>query len=147
MTHSELEKKLSKNMLTRRLIGCIIAIVFIVLAVVFHRLWKNDSTNASCVAWSMTLAIMSPFFPLFDFLFCRYKTIEKEGKYITVYRGMVYCIVYVSGREIRRIPRNGYINYIEAWITAEVRATVCFTRAIGYLAHISFSDHSESVEL
>lgn len=151
MKHTELEKKLSKIMLTRRLIEGGIALVLSALSVVINNLRETDNSHSNFLAYSLassiTFSVAFFYMLLIDCILCKFRTTEKCDRYLTVYRGMVYLIVYVDGREIRRIPRRGYTCFIEAWITAEVRATVNFTHSIGCIAYISYSDHSPSVEI
>lgn len=147
MTQAELEKKLSGRALARRLIAGGIAIVFIGLFIVFYNLWQADDFYVPHLSLSLAAAIVSPVFFVFDLIYCRYRTTQKDGRWITVYRGMAYQIVYVGGKEAGRIMQSHFENVIEVWVSAEVKATICFTRAIWYIAYISFSDHSPSIKI
>lgn len=144
MEQAALEKRLSKRIFMRRLAEGVISVLFLVAFFISYHWWtisKND-VLAYILSLSLSLAIVSAYLLLLDFLYCRYRTIEKASHNITVYRGMLTAVVYIDGLETGCIGPLSYINVVENWVSADLSATICFSRVFWYIAHISFSDHT-----
>lgn len=159
----ELEKNLRKNLIIRRVIMAALIVVFATIAIVFHSLreasrevtvhgsgiftyetvtYNNDYVFGVVIGvWG---AVMTPVILLLDLAFSRFATAEVNGNYITVYRGMFRCIVYLNGDEADRLFHE---RVIELRLPDGVKATVAFYRGALSLAHISFSDNNPSVDL
>ncbi len=106
----------------------------------------NDTYIAPLIVGLMGATTAASF--LFsDFLTVRFRTVTKNGHSLTVYRGFLHSIVYVNGKEQGRIGPFTYTHVVEVWLPDKTRATVSFSRTIWYLAHISFSDQTTSIQL
>jgi hypothetical protein len=84
---------------------------------------------------------------ILNLLLCGHKTIRKDQHCITIFRGMTSSIVYVDGQEKGRMGPFSHSNVVEVWLSNGVRVTISFSRAIWYMAHVSFSDDTASREV
>ena len=86
-------------------------------------------------------------FLIADFSLCGYRTLHKDGHDITIFRGMTHNSVYIDGQERGRIGPLDMSHVVEVWLPNRVRVTVSFSRAVWYMAHVSFSDDTASREV
>ena len=172
MTTWELEEKLTKTIRTRRIILGGAAVLLFALFVASWALWDasevvtqdpiifdgivvhpgfkhvtHEDGYITPLIIGLIGACSAGSFLLSDFLFCRFQTVTKDGQDVTVYRGMLHNIVYVDGKEQGRIGPIMLTNVVEVWLPDGTRATVSFSRTWLYMAHVSFSDHTTSVEI
>ena len=158
----ELEKKLSRMMLIRRIVLGVISVFFIVLGIVYHNLFMDSKEvtifgegifQYDSVTYNFDLlhgvtsgiigSVIAIVFFLVDMLCVRYACTMSNGNYITVYRGY-NSVVYVNGEEADRLRIFSFNNVIEAFLDNGVRITVSFSRRNTVIAHISYSDGSPS---
>jgi hypothetical protein len=92
-------------------------------------------------------ASMAMVFLLTDLIFCRFDTVEANGHYITVYRGMTKNTVYVNGEEKDSVGMFSFTYVLETKLPDGVKIGVTFARGAFMLAHITFSDNNPSVDL
>ncbi len=144
-------------------------LLFAALVYIFHYLWENhtqivyhEPMPPRYEAWesveqnplylfifviSLVFSEFSAICLIFDLIFCRFKTIVKGDQHLTIYRGLFHHRVYVDGVEKGFHCFPMYTNVIEVWMANRVRVTVTLSRNFWYMAHISFSDHTASVEI
>lgn len=165
---ADFERSLSNKIIIRRLITGCLALVFLALFFLFFCLREASrtvvahGTSFSLVSWTevkyndsyipliviaMIGVMLSVIFLTMDMIFCGYKTVRKDLHCITLFRGMCGNIVYVDGQEKGRITPFSHANVVEVWLPNDVRVTICFSRAIWYMAHVSFSDDTASREV
>lgn len=162
MKKEHLEQYISRKMWKRRAILILIAILLFAAAGVsahFREATKQivhngyytrnvyNSMYLPLIIGGMVGGTASAVAVLSDFLFCRFKTVYKDDQYLTVYRGIIFLIVYVDGVEKGRSIRMRESMLVEVWLKGPVRATVHFTGSPANLAHISFSDHTATIEV
>ena len=169
MGYIELEKQLSRKQFKRRMIFGILSIVFIIMCimslvlreaskeVIIHDImgiysWDEEIYNDNYIILflpGILGATLCLSFLLVDFLGCRYKTIENHGYYITVYRGMLDCMVFVDGREVGRIEPFSYEHVIETVLPDKTKVVISFPQGknLWTLVHISFSDNTPSIDI
>lgn len=172
MTTFELETRLRRIMRVRRIIlGCatvLLSVLFVASwwlweasevvtqdpiiydGIVVHPGFKHVTHEDSYIT-SLIIGLLGACgagtFLLSDFLFCRFQTVTKDGQDVTVHRGMLYNIVYVEGQEQGRLGPFMFTSVVEVWLPDKTRVTVSFGRTIWYMAHVSFSDNTASMEI
>lgn len=165
---ADFERELSAKIRTRRVITGCVALIFLAIFILFLSLRESTKEvivhNASFLLPSWTEvryndgyifpivlgligAMMSGIFLIMDFALCGHRTVHKDLHCITLYRGMSCNIVYVDGQEKGRIGPFSHTNVVEVWLPNRVRVTVSFSRAMWYMAHVSFSDDTASREV
>ena len=168
MPQDQFEKHLSRKMLKRRLIEGAFVLVFLALSIVCYHLreaskeviyhegfyfipgWDEVNYNDSYIPFivlGLIVATMAGSFLLADLISCRFATVQKDLYRITVYRGMLHNSVYVDGVEKGRMEPFSFSHVVEVWLANRIRVTVSFSRTVWYIAHISFSDQTASVEV
>lgn len=157
-----LERYLSRKTWKRRLICIVLAIVLFAVGFLCEHLRQSTKEIIQGEYYTRTVynkqylpyifvgfigGTLTATIVLSDFLLCRYKTVYKGQQYLTVYRGLLFISVYVDGVEKgRSIPMRHYM-LVEVWLAERVKATVHFTSSPFNLAHISFSDHTATIEV
>lgn len=160
------EKRLSKHMLKRRMITAALMIAFLVIGIVFWSLreasrevtvhgegWLSYETvtynndYAVGIVIGFVTAMMIGCFLFTDFLCCRFRSVEANGHYITVYRGMIKCSVYINGEEKDAIGMGSFTNVIDTRLPDGTKISVAFSRGAFMVAHISFSDNNPPIDL
>lgn len=166
---ADFERALSKKINIRRLIESCLALIFLALFILFLILRESTKevivheygfpitpswTEANyCNAYILPIVLgliglmMSVIFLIVDLTMCGYKTVRKDLYCITIYRGMWRNLVYVDGKEQGRLEPFAHSNVVEVWLPNRIRVTVSFSRAIWYMAHVSFSDDTASREI
>lgn len=165
---AEFERSLSAKIRIRRLITVCLTLVF--LSMLILSLSLRESTKVVVVhtvasfmpPWTevrysnayilpiilgLVGAIFSAVFLIVDLSMCGYRTIRKDTHFITVYRGIAQNTVYMDGRKQAQTGPFSISNVIEFLLPNQVRATVSFSRAVWYMARVSFSDDNASREL
>ena len=165
---ADFERELSKKIITRRLITGCLALVFLALFLLFFFLRETSrtvtvhGTGYSMLSWtevqyddsyipfiviSLIGGVVATIVLIVDLMMCGYKTIRKDQHCITLYLGIAHNTVYVDGQEKGRIGLFSHSNVVEVWLPNRVRVTVSFSRAMWYIAHVSFSDDTASREV
>lgn len=163
---NQLEKKLSKTQIIRRVIEAIIYIVFLVLGIVCYILreeskkviihdeaiftWKEVIYNNNYIAGIVVGLFVSFFFFIFfimDLLAGRFATTNANGHFITVYKGMTSCFVYINGEKKGKLGFFCFNCVVETKLPDGVKVVVSFSRSIFTIAHISYSDNNPSVDI
>lgn len=167
MKYTDLEKKLSDKHKKRRIVLGVLAVLFIILC--FCSVNLREASKETIIhgeppfTWETTkyndnyliLLIPGIFGSLICVNFfiadlgCRHATIEKDGHYITVYRGMVSCAVFVDGEQEGEILPFSYDHVVEFVLPSRVKVIVNFPhgKVLWTLAHIAFSDNTQSIDL
>ena len=166
---ADFERELAAKIQTRRLIisclalTCLALLILCVILrettkeVIVHNYgysiippWTEVNYNDGYIVPIVLMLIGTVFTGIFlivDFSMCGYRTIHKDLHCITLYRGIGRNIVYVDGQEKGRLDPFSASNVVEVWLPNRVRVTVSFSRAIWYMAHVSFSDDTASREV
>ena len=166
MKHEALEKRLRKKRIIRRSIELGLAILFAVLFFISFALLESTAEivehdfgygytreekiyNEAFIPL-ITLGIIGAFacggILLDDFLICRFATVEVDGYYVTVYRGMFAREVYVDGELTRSIfMEPGY--FVEIVLSNGTRVSIAFGRTWYDWCHMSFSNGRPAIEL
>ena len=162
----KLEKRLSKNILIRRLIIASLCVAFIAIGIVFSSLREAskevtvhgegifsyetvtyDNGYAVGIVVGFLTATMLGCILFTDLAFCRFRTTEANGHYITVHRGMNKCEVYVNGELKDMIGIFSFTNVIDTMLPDGTKLAVAFSRGAFMIAHISYSDNNPPVDL
>lgn len=162
----KLEKRLSKNILIRRLIIALLCFVFFVIGIVFSSLREAskevivhgegifsyetvtyDNGYAVGIIIGFLAATILGCILFTDLAFCRFRTTEANGYYVTVHRGMNRCEVYVNGELKDMIGMFSFTSVIDTRLPDGTKLTVSFSRGAFMIAHVSFSDNNPSVDL
>ena len=166
---ADFERELSAKIGTRRLIiGCL-ALTFLalfILCLILREASKEVITHHYGIAFlparteiryneaymipivlGLLGTVLACIFLITDFAMCGYRTVHKDSHDITIYRGMNHNAVYVDGQEKGRIGPFEMSHVVEVWLPNRVRVTVSFSRAVWYMAHVSFSDDTASREV
>ena len=163
MNYEELERKLTKRIRKRRLIEMLIFVISLVMSVVFIIAWETTKKKVRIEGFIIEYTyyeykgIWVPFIVLFviiywislvclilDFVLIRYKSLEKDGYHITIYRGMLASSMYFDGNKVDEIT---FSQVMEAYLPNGKRVTASIYRGVFSLAHVSFSDSTPSVEI
>lgn len=168
MRQEEFENQLRKRIRKQRLIEGAVTAFLLVMGIVSWSLreatkevvihegalfipgWEEVNYNNAYVPFivmGLVCAVIPGSFLLVDLLMCRFETVHKDLHDITLYRGVLHNIVYVDGIEKGRIEPFSYTNVVETRLPSNVKITVSFQRGILYLAHISFSDDTASMQV
>ena len=161
-----LEKRLSRHAVRRRIITATSMIVFLVIGIVSWSLrevsreviihgegwlsyetvtYNNDYAVGIVIGFVTAMLIGCVLFT--DFLYCRFRSVEANGHYITVYKGMIKCAVCINGEEKDAIGMGSFTNVIDTSLPDGTKISVAFSRGFLMIAHISFSDNNPSVDL
>ncbi len=160
------EKRLSNHATKRRVITAALMIVFLVIGIVFWSLreasrevivhgegWFSYETvtynndYAVGIVIGFVTAMLIGCFLFTDLLCCRFRSVEANGHYVTVYKGMIKCSVYINGEEKDAIGIGSFTNVIDTKLPDGTKISVAFSRGAFMIAHISFSDNNPSVVL
>lgn len=161
-----LEKELSRYLRKRRIISGILFVAFLIMGIVFSSIREatkeilvigegvfsyeivtyNDYYVIGILIGFLTAtAIICILFS--DLLFCRFQTVEVNTHYITVYKGMIKCSVYINGEEKDNIGIFSLTNVVDTRLPDRTKISVAFSRSVFMIAHISFSDNNPSIDL
>lgn len=162
----ELEKNLSCYLRKRRIISAILFIAFLILGIVFTSIREstkevvihgegifsyevvtyNDYYVIGILIGFLTATVIGCI--LFsDFVFCSFKTTAVNAHYITAYKGMNKCSVYVNGEEKGNIGIFSFTNVVDTRLPDGTKISVAFSRSAFMIAHISFSDNHSPIDL
>ncbi len=168
MDQAMFEKQLSKRIRIRRLVLTAVTLVLLTVSIVCFILLKSSGQlvvtdeslsitiqdEGSSSVWQVFLlafgfvcAIFSLSVLLVDFLYSRFKTVYHGPHFITIYRGLLVNSIFVDGVETDRLGLLSFTNVIATRLPDKVRITVTFSTSILWLAHVSFSDQSTSLEI
>ncbi len=166
---ADFERELSAKIGTRRLIiGCL-ALTFLalfILCLILREASKEVITHHYGISFlpprteiryneayvipivlGLLSTVLACIFLITDFTMCGYRTVHKDGHDITIYRGITHNAVYVDGQEKGRLAPFSHTDVVEVWLPNRIRVTISFSRAIWYMAHVSFSDDTASREV
>lgn len=168
MRQADFERQLSQGIRRRRWIEGGLTLVFFAMFILCQCLreatkevivhegiwfipdWEEVNYNEVYLPFILIGIIGTIYAGLFligDALSCGYRTIQKDLHHITVCRGILRTTVYVDGKEVGRTEPFSHRNVVEFRLASHVKVTVSFSRSFWYMAHISFSDDTESVEV
>lgn len=161
MKYIALENELKKHIRKRRMVEIVLCVVSLVIAITFSIAYEQSKvvetigfgpfqyqsiTYNTNFVWGIMVGVLS-FIPsiialICDVIFIKYTTIEVNGYYVTVYRGMVHNNLYVDG-----VYRDGVFlvgHYLE---TSLPDGTKVFVSLEKWSAHFSFSNGQPSIEV
>ena len=142
----KLEKELTYQMRKRRIISGILFVAFISVGIVFSLIREaskevvvhgegifsyefvtyNEYYAIGILIGFLTATVIGCF--LFtDLLFCRFQTAEANTHYITVYRGIKKCSVYVNGVEKDNIGMFSVANVVDTMLPNGTKISVAFS--------------------
>ena len=160
------EKDLSEYIFKRRIISSICFAFFLIIGIVFASIREatkevvvygegifsyeivtyNDYYAFGIVIGFLTAtAIGCVLFS--DIIFCRFQTVKVNTHYITFYRGMNKCSVYINGEEKDNIGIFSFTNVVDTRLPDGTKISVAFSRSAFMIAHISFSDNNPSIDI
>jgi len=144
----KLEKELSQYLRKRKIRTAILFGVFLIIGVVFSALREatkevvvhdigflsyetvtyNDNYVFGILIGFLTATVIGCI--LFsDLMFCSFKTAEVNAHYITVYRGMNKCSVYINGEEKDNIGMLSFTNVVDTRLPDGTKISVAFSRS------------------
>ena len=163
---AEREKELSRVLFKRRLITGILFAAFLITGVLFVFLREANKEVILCEIGFLTYetvvynenyavgiiigllgATVLGCVLLTDMIFCRYRTAEANGHCITVYRGITKCAVYINGQQTEGFGPLSLSNVVDAVLPDGTKIAVSFSRGALMVAHISFSDGNQPIDL
>lgn len=168
MDQAIFEKQLSKRIRIRRLALTAVTLVLLTVNIVCFCLLKNsgqlvatdksfiiaiqdEAISSVCQVFILIFAFVGALLVLsvllIDLLSSRFKTVYHGPHFITIYRGPLVRSIFVDGVETDRLGVFSFTNVMATWLPDKVRITVAFSNSILWLAHISFSDQSTSLEV
>lgn len=156
MEKAALERYLSRQIWTQRLVLTILAVILFAVGFLGNHLLEtsrelgqreHERLYVAMVCAGMCGGMLPAVGVFTSFLRCRFKSIYKGQQYLTAYRGLLFIIVYVDGVEKARSIALHECMLLEVWLAERVKATVHFTNSALNLAHISFSDHTATIEI
>jgi hypothetical protein len=168
MDQAIFEKQLSKRIRIRRLALTAVTLVLLTVNIVCFCLLKNsgqlvatgksfiiaiqdEAISSVCQVFILIFAFVGALLVLsvllIDLLSSRFKTVYHGPHFITIYRGPLVRSIFVDGVETDRLGFFSFTNVIQTRLPDKVRITVTFSPNIFWLAHISFSDQSTSLEV
>ena len=163
---AKLENDLSHYLRKRRIIFGILFMAFLIMGIVFSSIREatkevvvlgegifsyeivtyNDYYVIGILIGFLTATVIGCI--LFsDFMFCRFQTVEVNTHYITVYKGMNKCSVYINGEEKDNIGLFSFTNVVDTKLPDGTKISVAFSRSAFMIAHISFSDNNSPIDL
>jgi hypothetical protein len=161
------EKKLQKVHTNRRILLAVIAVAALTLFLVTYYLYEAtkvveeivlfgsitrqevtyNNAYTPFIAAGFSIFLTAIFVIIFDCVYCRIRSFQKYGQWVTLERRPMSCLVYLDGKECVRIGPFDIHAVATVWFHNKVTATISFTKAIWFLAYITFSDHSTSIEI
>ena len=161
-----LEKSLSKYLFKRRVVTVALFAIFLIVGIVFSSVREatkevtvhgegffsyetvsyNDYYVIGILIGFLTATVLGCIF-FVDLVFDSFKTVQANGHYITVYRGMTKCAVYINGEEKDRLGMLSFTNVIDTKLSDGTKISVAFSRGAFSIAHISFSDNNPPLDL
>lgn len=162
----KLEKELSRYLLKRRIISAILFGIFLIIGIAFSIMREvtkevvvygegffsyetvtyNEYYIIGILIGFLTATVIGCI--LFsDLMFCRFRTTEANTHYITVYKGMNKCSVYINGEEKDNIGMLSFTNVVDTKLPDGTKISVAFSRSAFMIAHISFSDNNPSIDI
>ena len=161
-----LEKELSGYLFKRRIIVSIMFGIFLIIGIVFslvreatkevvvhgegffsyETITYNDYYAIGIVSGFLMATVLACFLVV-DLTSCRFQTTVANNHYITVYRGMNKCSVYINGEETDNIGIVSFTNVVDIKIPDGTKISVAFSNSAWLIAHISFSDNNPSIDI
>jgi len=166
MGYKELEKRLKKKIRLRRSVETAVLLIFSVIAIVFSSLREaskeitvidsgffsyesisyNENYSVGIIFGALAAAIALSIL-ISDLLLLRCVSHDTGIYHITLYRGFSRNTVYVDGEEKGEHGFFSYSPVVEAKLDNGTKITVSFLHGVFFVAHISFSDNTPSVEI
>lgn len=163
MQQNRFEIQLREKSLKRRVLEGAATLVFLALGIVYLHTgreiiyhegtwffpgWEEvrySTAYVLLIAFSFLGAVIAGSVLVVDLMMCRFESIQKDLHRITLYRGPLHCIVYVDGTEKGRLAPFSFHSVVETKLADNVKITISFQRGMMYIAHVSFSDGTESI--
>ena len=163
---AQLESELSKYLRKRRILFASLFGVFFVIGIIFvsvreatkevvvhgegffsYEIVTYQEQYVVGILLGFLIATVIGCFLFCDILYCRFRTTEVNAHYITVYRGMKKCSVFINGEEKDQFGVTSLTNVIDTNLPDETKISVAFSRSAFMIAHISFSDQNPPIDL
>lgn len=161
-----LENELSQYLKKRKILSVILFVVFLMVGIVFSAIREatkevtvyslgcfssktvtyNEDYFIGILLGFMAATVVGCFL-FVDFAFCRFRTVEVNGHWITVYRGMNRCSVYIDGEEKDRIGMFSLTGVMDTSLPDGTKISVAFSKSAFLMAHVSFSDKHSPIDL
>ncbi len=160
MNHIMLEDELRNYIRKRRIIEGVVCAVFLVILVVFVALYEQSRaveevdwgfkthyvvTYNNDYLWGILIGslgtILLGIWLIADFVFSRFTTVEVNGDYITLYRGVLHSNLYVNG-EYKDGMVMGY--YLEATLSDRTKVNVALSK---WSAHLTFTNGYPPIDI
>ena len=163
----QFEKKLHKVHTKRRILLSIFAAVALIVFLVTYSLYEStkiveevvifgsitrqevtyNNAYIPFIAAGFSVFLTTIFVLIFDCVYCRIRSFQRYGQWVTLERRPMTCRVYLDGKECVRIGPFDIHPVATVWFHNKVTATISFTNVIWALAYITLSDHSTSIEI
>ncbi|MBP3347825.1 MAG: hypothetical protein J6L92_03625 [Clostridia bacterium] len=161
-----LEKEITRYVTKRRIITAVLFVVFLAMGIAFSAIREatkevtvvgegyfsyeivnyNDNYVIGIMLGFLTATVLGCI--LFtDAVFCRFNTAAVNGHFVTVYRGMNKCSVYIDGEEVDNIGMFSFTNAVDTRLPDGTKVSVAFNRSAFMIAHVSFSDNNPPIDL
>ena len=146
MAQTKLENRLNRMSLIRRLVWIVFVVIHLSTAALLY-IGKRDpvtqefvgQTEGSIFLFTASMAFVFAFLLVYDFLWCRYKVLQREGQTITIYRGFFKRIIYVNAKQRGQLNVIG-VHFLDIQLSGKVRMTIVFSNAFWHLGHVYYTD-------
>lgn len=165
MKQFEFEKYLSKKIFTRRVIMCVMAFGLLTMGiggmylleatkeVIRHEhqyipTWEEVKYNYDYlyyIVFGFLGSAMTGLLLLIDFLTSGFRVFQAGTEIVTIYRSMIFNIVYIDGVQRGRRGPLAFLQAVECQLKDGTRLTIIFNRGLKYYAYVAFSDDTESM--
>ncbi len=159
MKHIALENELKKHIRKMRMVEIVLCVVSLVIVIAFGIAYEQSKvvetigigpfqyqsiTYNTDFMWGIMVGVLL-FIPsiitlICDIIFIQYTTIEVNGYYVTVYRGMVHNNLYVDG-----VYQDGLFLVVHHLETSLPDGTKVFVSLGKWSTHFSFSNGQPSI--
>lgn len=165
----QLEARLRNKIRRRRLITLLVAILFLAMGIVGFALkeatkevtvkeieiqgvvlgtqeyveYDHGLDTLMAIGYSFAMTVGAFLFA--DVISSRFATVEANGHFITVYRGMLGYYVFINGEE--RDSSFSFMHVVDTTLPDGVKISVSFYRGALMIGHISFSDHNPPIDI
>ena len=165
MEQLEFERYLFKKVHTRRIIMCLTALGLLAMGiggmylleatkeVILHEhqfipTWEEVKYNYDYlyyIVFGFWGAFMAGSLVLIDFLVSGFRVFQAGTEIVTIYRSMIFNIVYIDGVQRGRRGPFAFLQAVECQLADGTNLSIIFNRGLKYYAYVVFSDDTESM--
>ena len=165
MQQHEFEKQLSRKIIVRRIIMGLATLGLLAMGIVgmylleatkevilhehqFIPTWEEVKYNYDYlyyIVFGFWCAFMAGSLVLIDFLVSGFRVFQAGTEIVTLYRSMIFNIVYIDGVQRGRRGPFAFLQAVECQLADGTNLSIIFNRGLKYYAYVVFSDDTESM--